>query len=82
MEELQGQLAEQQAFVPMDTSELPFHDSSSSSSSALNLALFDPGLDNMEWLDITIPQSLAGSASPPGFPTEFLEAHDMQLHFD
>ncbi|KAM4525942.1 myocardin-related transcription factor B isoform 2-T2 [Fundulus diaphanus] len=81
MEELQGQLAEQQAFVPMDTSELPFHDSSSSSS-ALNLALFDPGLDNMEWLDITIPQSLAGSASPPGFPTEFLEAHDMQLHFD
>ncbi|XP_035987937.1 myocardin-related transcription factor B [Fundulus heteroclitus] len=81
MEELQGQLAEQQAFVPMDTSELPFHDSSSSSS-ALNLALFDPGLDNMEWLDITIPQSLAGSASPPGFPSEFLEAHDMQLHFD
>ncbi|KAM4716147.1 myocardin-related transcription factor B isoform 2-T3 [Anableps anableps] len=78
MEELQGHLTEQQLFIPMDTSDLSFPDSSPSPSS-LNLALFDPNLDSMEWLDITAPQGLAG---PPGFPAEFLEPHDMQLHFD
>ncbi|MEQ2160071.1 hypothetical protein GOODEAATRI_029720, partial [Goodea atripinnis] len=76
MEELQGHLVDQQSFIPMDTSDMSFHDSSPSPAS-LNLALFDPNLDNMEWLDLT-----AGPSSPPGFPTEFLEAHDMQLHFD
>ncbi|MEQ2297346.1 hypothetical protein AMECASPLE_033843 [Ameca splendens] len=76
MEELQGHLVDQQSFIPMDTSDMSFHDSSPSPAS-LNLALFDPNLDNMEWLDLT-----AGPSSPPGFPTEFLEANDMQLHFD
>ncbi|XP_047233190.1 myocardin-related transcription factor B [Girardinichthys multiradiatus] len=76
MEELQGHLVDQQSFIPMDTSDMSFHDSSAYPAS-LNLALFDPNLDNMEWLDLT-----AGPSSPPGFPTEFLEAQDMQLHFD
>lgn len=67
MEELQ------QLYVPMDTSDLSFPDSSPS------LPMFDPGLDAMEWLDVGVPQVLA---VPPGFPTEFLEPHDMQLHFD
>ncbi|MEQ2256617.1 hypothetical protein ILYODFUR_025960 [Ilyodon furcidens] len=71
-----GLMEELQSFIPMDTSDMSFHDSSPSPAS-LNLALFDPNLDNMEWLDLT-----AGPSSPPGFPTEFLEAHDMQLHFD
>lgn len=75
MEELQGQLAEQQQqlYVPMDTSDLSFPDS------APSLPLFDAGLDAMEWLDVGVPQGLVG---PPGFPAEFLEPHDMQLHFD
>ncbi|XP_038130028.1 myocardin-related transcription factor B [Cyprinodon tularosa] len=81
MEELQSHLADQQLFIPMDTSDLSFHDSSPSPSS-LNLAMFDPNLDNMEWLDITIPQSPAGPPMPTGFPTEFLEPQDMQLNFD
>uniref|UniRef100_A0A096LVG2 Myocardin related transcription factor Ba n=1 Tax=Poecilia formosa TaxID=48698 RepID=A0A096LVG2_POEFO len=71
MEELRGQLAD--PFVPMDTTDLSFSDPAGS---ALGLALFDPNLDGMEWLDgPTTP-------GPAGFPAEFLEPHDMQLNFD
>ncbi|XP_077594523.1 myocardin-related transcription factor B [Stigmatopora nigra] len=72
MEELQAQLMEHQPYSPMDTSELSFCDSSSPPPS-LNLALLEPGLDNMEWLDLT---------APPGIPADFLDAHDLQLHWD
>uniref|UniRef100_A0A3P9PRJ0 Myocardin related transcription factor B n=1 Tax=Poecilia reticulata TaxID=8081 RepID=A0A3P9PRJ0_POERE len=71
MEELRGQLAD--SFVPMDTTDLSFSDPAGS---ALGLALFDPNLDGMEWLDGPAPPG------PAGFPAEFLEPHDMQLHFD
>ncbi|XP_014823280.1 PREDICTED: MKL/myocardin-like protein 2, partial [Poecilia mexicana] len=71
MEELRGQLAD--PFVPMDTTDLSFSDPAGS---ALGLALFDPNLDGMEWLDGPSPPG------PAGFPAEFLESHDMQLNFD
>ncbi|KAF7656203.1 hypothetical protein LDENG_00045030 [Lucifuga dentata] len=81
MEELQAQLMEQQPYSPMDTSELSFCDSSSPPSS-LNMGLSDPALDNMEWLDLTMPPGPAGALTPLGIPTDFLDTHDLQLHWD
>ncbi|TDG98213.1 hypothetical protein EPR50_G00216620 [Perca flavescens] len=80
MEELQAQLMEQQPYSPMDTSDLSFCDSSSPSS--LNMGLSDPGLDNMEWLDLTMPPGPAGALTPLGIPTDFLDTQDLQLHWD
>lgn len=77
MEELQAQLMDQQPFSPMDTSELSFCDSSSPS---LNMGLSDPALDNMEWLDLTMPPGPGGMLTPLGIPTDFLDTHD--LHWD
>lgn len=81
MLELQAQLMEQQPYSPMDTSDLSFCDSSSPPSS-LNMGLSDPGLDNMEWLDLTMPPGSAGVLTPLGIPADFLDSHDLQLHWD
>lgn len=81
MEELQAQLMDQQPYSPMDTSDLSFCDSSSPPSS-LNMGLSDPGLDNMEWLDLTMPPGPAGALTPLGIPSDFLDAHDLQLHWE
>lgn len=81
MEELQSQLMDQQPYSPMDTSDLSFCDSSSPPSS-LNMGLSDPALDNMEWLDLTMPPGSAGALTPLGIPSDFLDAHDLQLHWD
>ncbi|XP_008296768.1 MKL/myocardin-like protein 2 isoform X2 [Stegastes partitus] len=81
MEELQAQLMDQQPYSPMDTSDLSFCDSSSPPSS-LNMGLSDPALDNMEWLDLTMPPGSAGVLTPLGIPTDFLDTHDLQLHWD
>ncbi|KAM9426796.1 myocardin-related transcription factor B [Pholidichthys leucotaenia] len=81
MEELQAQLMDHQPYSPMDTSELSFCDSSSPPSS-LNMGLSDPTLDNMEWLDLTMPPGPAGALTPLGIPTDFLDSHDLQLHWD
>ncbi|XP_047465075.1 myocardin-related transcription factor B [Mugil cephalus] len=82
MEELQAQLMDQQPYSPMDTSDLSFCDSSSPPSS-LNMGLSDPTLDNMEWLDLTMPPGPAGALTPLGIPTDFLDSPaDLQLHWD
>lgn len=81
MEELQAQLMDQQPYSPMDTSDLSFCDSSSPPSS-INMGLSDPALDNMEWLDLTMPPGPAGALTPLGIPTDFLDTHDLQLHWD
>ncbi|XP_055005996.1 myocardin-related transcription factor B isoform X3 [Boleophthalmus pectinirostris] len=78
MEELQAQLMEQQPFSPMDTSELSF---SSSPPSSLHMGLSDPALDNMEWLDLTMPPG-PGPLTPLTIPSDFLDSHDLQLHWD
>ncbi|XP_035001730.1 myocardin-related transcription factor B isoform X1 [Hippoglossus stenolepis] len=80
IEELQAQLMEQH-YSPMDTSDLSFCDSSSPTSS-FNMGLSDPALDNMEWLDLTMPPGPGGALTPLGIPTDFLDSHDLQLHWD
>lgn len=81
MDELQAQLMDQQPYSPMDTSDLSFCDSSSPPSS-LNVGLTDAGLDNMEWLDLTMPAGVSGAITPLGIPTDFMDSHDLQLHWD
>ncbi|XP_068942165.1 myocardin-related transcription factor B isoform X1 [Petaurus breviceps papuanus] len=68
---------------PMETSEAQF----ASNNSCLSLDLPDSNLDNMEWLDITMPNSSSGltplsSAAPTMFSTDFLDPQDLQLHWD
>ncbi|XP_067238613.1 myocardin-related transcription factor B isoform X1 [Chanodichthys erythropterus] len=75
MEELKHQLLER-PHSPMDTSDLTFTDTPSST-----LHLQDTGLDNMEWLDLTIPGP-AGISSPTVFSSDFLDSTDLQLHWD
>ncbi|ROL49497.1 MKL/myocardin-like protein 2 [Anabarilius grahami] len=75
MEELKHQLLER-PHSPMDTSDLTFTDTPPST-----LHLQDTGLDNMEWLDLTIPGP-AGISSPTVFSSDFLDSTDLQLHWD
>ncbi|XP_044515092.1 myocardin-related transcription factor B isoform X4 [Gracilinanus agilis] len=68
---------------PMETSEAQF----AANNSCLSLDLPDSNLDNMEWLDITMPNSSSGltplsSAAPSMFSTDFLDPQDLQLHWD
>ncbi|XP_074052537.1 myocardin-related transcription factor B isoform X2 [Macrotis lagotis] len=68
---------------PMETSEAQFV----ANNSCLSLDLPDSNLDNMEWLDITMPNSSSGltplsSATPSMFSTDFLDPQDLQLHWD
>ncbi|XP_055032802.2 myocardin-related transcription factor B isoform X2 [Misgurnus anguillicaudatus] len=72
LDELQNQILEQPS-SPMDTCDLGFNDPPSSSLSL--------GLDNMEWLDLTMPGPMGGLNSL-GITSEFLDAHDLQLHWD
>ncbi|XP_008312989.1 MKL/myocardin-like protein 2 [Cynoglossus semilaevis] len=81
MEELHAQLMDQQPYSPMDTSDLSFCDSSSPPSS-IHMGLSDPVLDNMEWLDLTMPPGSAGVLTPLGIPTDFLDTQDLPLHWD
>ncbi|XP_077069558.1 myocardin-related transcription factor B isoform X2 [Siphateles boraxobius] len=75
MEELKNQLLER-SHSPMDTSDLTFTDTPPST-----FHLQETGLDNMEWLDLTIPGP-AGISSPTVFSSDFLDSTDLQLHWD
>ncbi|XP_078093741.1 myocardin-related transcription factor A-like isoform X2 [Mustelus asterias] len=68
---------------PMDTSDMHF----TADSAGLTLDLADTNLDNMEWLDLTMGSSSVGlaplsSVTPSVFSTDFLDSHDLQLHWD
>ncbi|XP_036428982.1 myocardin-related transcription factor B isoform X3 [Colossoma macropomum] len=80
LEELQSQLSEQ-PHSPMDTSELSFCDPPAHSTSSSSFSLQDTGLDNMEWLDLTMPGPI-GPLNPLGIASDFLDTHDLQLHWD
>ncbi|XP_038639261.1 myocardin-related transcription factor A-like [Scyliorhinus canicula] len=68
---------------PMDTTDMHF----TADSSSLTLDLADTNLDNMEWLDLTMGTSSVGlaplsSVTSSVFSTDFLDSHDLQLHWD
>ncbi|XP_041062036.1 myocardin-related transcription factor B isoform X1 [Carcharodon carcharias] len=88
MEDLQNDLLNtpnilDQHHSAMDTCDMHF----TAESSCLNLDLQDTNLDNMDWLDLTMPVSSTGltpinSAAPSVFSTDFLDGHDLQLHWE
>ncbi|XP_058891543.1 myocardin-related transcription factor B-like isoform X2 [Acipenser ruthenus] len=85
IEDLQSQLMSQSAPLsqphsPMDTNELLF---STDGGPSVGFDLHNPNLDNMEWLDLTIPGSSSGLAPPGGvFSSDFLDTHNLQLPWD
>ncbi|XP_010718013.1 myocardin-related transcription factor B isoform X3 [Meleagris gallopavo] len=88
IEDLQNDLLNHSSILdhshsPMETSDSQF----ATNSSCLSLDLPDTNLDNMEWLDITMPSSSSGltplsSTAPSVFSTDFLDTQDLQLHWD
>ncbi|XP_017395498.1 myocardin-related transcription factor B isoform X3 [Cebus imitator] len=68
---------------PMETSETQF----AAGTPCLSLDLSDSNLDNMEWLDITMPSSSSGltplsTAAPSMFSADFLDPQDLPLPWD
>ncbi|KFP91282.1 MKL/myocardin-like 2 [Apaloderma vittatum] len=88
IEDLQSDLLNHSSILdhshsPMETSDPQF----TTNNSCLSLDLPDTNLDNMEWLDITMPSSSSGltplsSTAPSVFSTDFLDPQDLQLHWD
>ncbi|XP_015260914.1 PREDICTED: MKL/myocardin-like protein 2 [Gekko japonicus] len=88
IEDLQNDLLNHSGIIdhsqsPMETSDSQF----TTTNSCLSLDLPDTNLDNMEWLDITMPNSSSGltplsATAPSMFSTEFLDPQDLQLHWD
>ncbi|XP_075755455.1 myocardin-related transcription factor B isoform X3 [Pelodiscus sinensis] len=88
IEDLQNELLNHSGMLdhahsPMETADQQFI----ANSSCLSLDLSDTNLDNMEWLDITMPNSSSGltplsSTTPSVFSTDFLDPQDLQLHWD
>ncbi|NXC06891.1 MKL1 protein, partial [Orthonyx spaldingii] len=68
---------------PMDTSELHF---AHEPSGGITLDLAEANLDSMDWLELPggSVMSLAplSTAAPSLFSTDFLDGHDLQLHWD
>ncbi|XP_033284669.2 myocardin-related transcription factor B isoform X6 [Orcinus orca] len=68
---------------PMETSEAQF----AASTPCLSLDLSDSNLDNMEWLDITMPGTSSGltplsATAPSMFSADFLDPQDLPLPWD
>ncbi|TRY89200.1 hypothetical protein DNTS_025388, partial [Danionella cerebrum] len=74
MEELKHQLLDRPQ-SPMDTSELAF-------TGGTTCGLPDAGLDNMEWLDLTIPVPAGISSQNTLFSSDFLDSTDLPLHWE
>ncbi|KAM9493100.1 myocardin-related transcription factor B isoform 2-T2 [Clarias gariepinus] len=72
IEELHSQFLEPPR-SPMDTGEMRF-----SVSSPPSLHLHDTNLDNMDWLELTVPGSGGVSAPPAIFSSDFLDSPDVQ----
>ncbi|XP_057386103.1 myocardin-related transcription factor B isoform X3 [Balaenoptera acutorostrata] len=68
---------------PMETSEAQF----AASTPCLSLDLSDSNLDNMEWLDLTMPGTSSGltplsATAPSMFSADFLDPQDLPLPWD
>ncbi|OCT85386.1 hypothetical protein XELAEV_18023551mg [Xenopus laevis] len=67
---------------PMDTSDLHF----SPVGNSLGLDISEPPLDGMDWLELSEPPAMnlapLSTVTPSVFSTDFLDSHDLQLHWD
>ncbi|XP_030744274.1 myocardin-related transcription factor B isoform X2 [Echinops telfairi] len=68
---------------PMETSEVQF----AANTPCLSLDLSDTNLDNMEWLDVTMPATSSGltplgATAPSMFSADFLDPQDLPLPWD
>ncbi|XP_051988553.1 myocardin-related transcription factor B-like isoform X2 [Xyrauchen texanus] len=75
IEELKNQMLEPNS--PMDTSDLTFTDTPTYA-----IHLQDTTLDNMEWLNLTMPGPAGISSPAPDFSSDFLDSSDLQLHWE
>ncbi|KAM3826602.1 myocardin-related transcription factor B [Vipera latastei] len=87
IEDLQNDLLNHTGLLDHSHSPMETSDSQFTPSSCLSLDLPDPNLDNMEWLDLTMPTASSGltplsSTAPSMFSTDFLDPQDLQLHWD
>lgn len=88
IEDLQNDLLSHSSMLdpshsPMETSEAQF----AASTPCLSLDLSDSNLDNMEWLDITMPNTSSGltplsATAPSMFSADFLDPQDLPLPWD
>lgn len=87
IEDLQNDLLNHSGILDHSHSPMETSDSQFTPSSCLSLDLPDPNLDNMEWLDLTMPNASSGltplsSTAPSMFSTDFLDQQDLQLQWD
>ncbi|XP_032087116.1 myocardin-related transcription factor B isoform X2 [Thamnophis elegans] len=87
IEDLQSDLLTHSGILDHSHSPMETSDSQFTPSSCLSLDLPDPNLDNMEWLDLTMPNASSGltplsSTAPSMFSTDFLDPQDLQLQWD
>ncbi|XP_026560007.1 MKL/myocardin-like protein 2 isoform X4 [Pseudonaja textilis] len=87
IEDLQNDLLHHSGILDPSHSPMETSDSQFTPSSCLSLDLPDPNLDNMEWLDLTMPNASSGltplsSTAPSMFSTDFLDPQDLQLQWD
>lgn len=88
IEDLQNDLLSHSSMLyhshsPMETSEAQFV----AGTPCLSLDLSDSNLDNMEWLDITMPTTSSGltplsATAPSMFSADFLDPQDLPLPWD
>ncbi|KAM5228037.1 myocardin-related transcription factor B isoform 8-T8 [Ctenodactylus gundi] len=88
IEDLQNDLLSHSSMLghshsPMETSEAHF----ATGTPCLSLDLSDSNLDNMEWLDITMPSTSSGltplsATAPSMFSADFLDPQDLPLPWD
>nr|KAF6355526.1 myocardin related transcription factor B [Myotis myotis] len=88
IEDLQNDLLSHSSMLdpshsPMETAEAQF----AASTPCLSLDLSDSNLDNMEWLDITMPNTSSGltplsATAPSMFSADFLDPQDLPLPWD
>ncbi|KAM4632011.1 myocardin-related transcription factor B [Discoglossus pictus] len=87
IDDLNNDLLQHHSMLDHDSTPMETTDSAFTVNTCLSLDLPDTNLDNMEWLDITMPNSASSltplsSTIPSMFSTDFLDTNDLHLHWE
>ncbi|XP_018413978.1 PREDICTED: MKL/myocardin-like protein 2 [Nanorana parkeri] len=87
IDDLNNDLLQHHSILDHDSTPMETTDTAFTANSCLSLDLQDTNLDNMEWLDITMPNSASSltplsSTIPSMFSTDFLDTNDLQLQWE